>query len=469
MRRLRIFALPALTLWFAACSEDRTADGPPNRVTLGQRCAEPSACSVGVCSFGFCRKPCAGEGECGGEICLSDGRQSGCRLPEERSCALSSECGEGLVCAGGSSCKVPCTSSSGCALDSQSCEQGGCTPIGSDAGTTDGGTDGGAIDAGADQSSADGGRLLCDGAPCVPTLLCSRGDNGPLVGTPNGLATDGTFVVANIDGALHGCRLNGTRQPTGYNGIRNPRFDSVTTGYRLGPVEFVVQDGYLYYVEGDAFPPQGVRVSLGIESFEFTVGPNLDGSNSGGPYSLAIADNKLYFTYAERGEIRRANLDGSSLEVLASGEARPTVIASDGVRLVWANDTRPASENCSVITASADGSGRSEITALRGRCAERLRVDENFVYVEYHEPVDSPESKVYRCRADGSELTDLAAPGGLLVLDGPYVYLQAANGVVRMPRGGGPKTLVHEHAGIAIAPTRFYFLNDEGIAFIPAQ
>jgi hypothetical protein len=46
------------------------------------------------------------------------------------------------------------------------------------------------------------------------------------------------------------------------------------------------------------------------------------------------------------------------------------------------------------------------------------------------------------------------------------------DGVSRMPRGGGPKTVVHDGAGIAIDRDRFYFQTGsgpEGIAYIPAQ
>ena len=248
-------------------------------------------------------------------------------------------------------------------------------------------------------------------------------------------------------------------------------------GYRSGPAEFTVKDGYLYCV-GRWPILQFHRAPFdGPAGAVETLAPNLDEWNhadADGPYSFALAGSTAYVTYPERGEIRRVNIDGSSLQQIVSGEARPTMIASDGTRLVWANDTRTSPESCSVVTASVDGSNRQELTALRGRCVERLRIDENFVYFQYHEPADTSvpgKDKVYRCRTDGSELTELEA-AALLALDGPYVYVTTLDGVSRMPRGGGPKTVVHDGAGIAIDRDRFYFQTGsgpEGIAYIPAQ
>lgn len=462
MPRLLTLVLPALAVLLPACSEDRT-ETPSHRVTLGQRCAQPSECTSGTCSFGLCRKPCNGDGECAGDLCFSDGRQSGCRLPEERACARAADCGDGLVCAGDSSCRVGCTASAGCALASQSCEQGGCTPQAGDAGTADAGhpdssrADTGTTDARANQAS-DGGRLLCDGAPCVPTMLCE------IVGPPGELATDGEYFATEVGGALRVCRRDGSTEQL-WTTFASSQYDD-----KMLPSEIIVASGYAYY-RGDAPYPQICRVPLDARAADLNseqvLSLNTSGSEVQEAGSLAILGDALYITYPVLGEIARSNLDGTGRQVLVTGEVHPMAIASDGARLIWANDTRPDSAQCSVVTAALDGSDRRELTALRGRCLTRIRADRDFLFFQQSNP-----PKTMRSRADGSEHTDLDART-VLALHGPHVYLSNGNtGVDRMPRAGGPRTRVHDGIGIAIDGARFYFRQmdaPEGVAYIPAQ
>jgi hypothetical protein len=83
---------------------------------IGEGCLLNSDCQEPwVCGLDRCRRQCTDSRDCAaGLLCLAIGTEGGvCQLPEEASCALTSECTSGLVCRFGT-CTTECVTDRDC-------------------------------------------------------------------------------------------------------------------------------------------------------------------------------------------------------------------------------------------------------------------------------------------------------------------------------------------------------------------
>lgn len=118
--KLAVAVVLAATL--GACGEDRG--------TVGLQCERNSQCQAPlVCRLTRCRNECATARDCpAGSLCVVDGQGIGsCRLPDEDTCVLTSECPEGLVCENGQ-CTNECAADRDCPVGAV-CEGTGCVDL----------------------------------------------------------------------------------------------------------------------------------------------------------------------------------------------------------------------------------------------------------------------------------------------------------------------------------------------------
>ncbi len=125
-----------------------------------------------LCVYGVCRTPCTSDAQCEalvpGSVCLPGADGSGCRLPQEGSCATTG-CNGGLICASDGTCRAPCSNE--CWLQGLSCAGGICTGQATGAGGGGGSPPDGAICA-----QGPGGFGGAPAGPCDPaSLWCSIG------------------------------------------------------------------------------------------------------------------------------------------------------------------------------------------------------------------------------------------------------------------------------------------------------
>jgi hypothetical protein len=110
MRRLvRGGVAVALLLAGVGCEREMLRIG--EQCSLNTDCAAPLACRLGRC-----RRQCVDSRDCGAGLrCLLVERDVGgaCQLPEEATCALTSDCTDGLVCQFGT-CTTACVEDRDC-------------------------------------------------------------------------------------------------------------------------------------------------------------------------------------------------------------------------------------------------------------------------------------------------------------------------------------------------------------------
>jgi hypothetical protein len=89
------------------------------RLNIGAECAINTDCSDPfICGFARCRRQCEESRDCGAGLrCLPVGPAVGgsCQLPEERTCALDSDCTSPLVCRFGT-CTTACVEDRDCVV-----------------------------------------------------------------------------------------------------------------------------------------------------------------------------------------------------------------------------------------------------------------------------------------------------------------------------------------------------------------
>ncbi len=118
MRGDILLAVALASAFAASCVARRSGVG--SECEINSECATPL-----VCRLGHCRVECATSEDCSlGTSCVLDPDAIGaCQLSDERSCALASDCPEGLVCRF-SQCTNACMTDRDC-LGGARCEQEG--------------------------------------------------------------------------------------------------------------------------------------------------------------------------------------------------------------------------------------------------------------------------------------------------------------------------------------------------------
>ena len=130
--------------------------------------------------------------------------------------------------------------------------------------------------------------------------------------------------------------------------------------------------------------------------------------------TVDVADSKVYWTEMEQqdGRIQRANLDGSSVQNVATGLAEPTSLAVAGGKIYW---TERTTENAGKLQhANLDGTN-SEVLETLSIAPTSIAVDPvpNSLYLTL------PSGEIHRRNLDGSGdqsiVTNLGSPGSIVL------------------------------------------------------
>ena len=130
--------------------------------------------------------------------------------------------------------------------------------------------------------------------------------------------------------------------------------------------------------------------------------------------TLDVADSKVYWTETEQqdGRIQRANLDGSSVQNVATGLAEPTSLAVAGGKIYW---TERTTENAGKLQhANLDGTN-SEVLETLSIAPTSIAVDPvpNSLYLTL------PSGEIHRRNLDGSGdqpvVTNLGSPSNIVL------------------------------------------------------
>lgn len=147
---------------------------------LAQTCLVNSDCSAPlVCAFEACHTECESSRDCeAGARCVAAARPyKVCQLEEERACARTSDCAEGLVCGIDGECRDRCLTDNDCVED-QRCVSGTCADTNelNDAGRLEPapGKEQGAEGSPCVYVSDCSGALLCRGQACLPQCKADR-------------------------------------------------------------------------------------------------------------------------------------------------------------------------------------------------------------------------------------------------------------------------------------------------------
>ena len=181
--------------------------------------------------------------------------------------------------------------------------------------------------------------------------------------TPRGIAADATgifwVVQANPQATLLHAKIDGssvsilTSQPAFAEEIALDAAHVYMTGPTAGVVTVVNKNG------------------TGLTSLV----------TSGKPLGLAVDATHVYWTDADAGTIARVDKASGSIEVLATGQARPTRIAVDADSVYWTNEGDQA---CVAVTGSvmkqAKSGGPAMVVAEKQRCARGIAVDGQYAY-----------------------------------------------------------------------------------------
>jgi hypothetical protein len=126
--------LVAFGLALVACSKENNVDQSRTVFGVGQKCggAVEAACGDStVCVLGYCRTPCAHDGECDADAACIGDAEFGCSLAFELGCSSSQPCDEPLGCDPNGSvgvCRNVCESDDECALPNYACVDDVCVP-----------------------------------------------------------------------------------------------------------------------------------------------------------------------------------------------------------------------------------------------------------------------------------------------------------------------------------------------------
>jgi formylglycine-generating enzyme required for sulfatase activity len=154
---------------------------------LGEACdaaAGDGFCGGGVCVAGRCRERCATDAECKGSICLTEkvgeAARGGCRFEGDSACSEPADCSNALLtCALDATCRIACSNSTPCPRNDQLCIEGSCfgkLEQGADAWSCDGRSQGEWGCEGASLQQCDvGGLGWVDTETCESAALCQVG------------------------------------------------------------------------------------------------------------------------------------------------------------------------------------------------------------------------------------------------------------------------------------------------------
>jgi hypothetical protein len=160
--RVRATLALALTLLAYQGGCGSTVDEEIALATLSQDCLVNSDCSSPlVCAFEACHAECVSSRDCeAGARCVAAARPyKVCQLEEERACARTADCAEGLVCGVDGECRDQCLTENDC-VESQLCVSGTCA-------------DREELDEDMQLEPAPGVMSGSEGAPCVYVSDCS--------------------------------------------------------------------------------------------------------------------------------------------------------------------------------------------------------------------------------------------------------------------------------------------------------
>jgi hypothetical protein len=229
------------------------------------------------------------------------------------------------------------------------------------------------------------------------------------------IQTDGTnsITVANLDSRLRGLAINPSSQELFWSNVElgatiqraaadNPVPQTIVSAGLRFPIDLSIDEsgGRLYWID---------RITETIESIAF------DGSDrrvdvngvQGAAMDVDAVNGKIYFEHrlsADRGEIRRANLDGTGLETIVSDVPTATSLVVDASRetIFWTSWAGLANGgDAGIYKVDSGGSEFEEIFAV-GSGLRGLAVDSMNGVLYFGQEVTTNRNNIYRIAIDGS-------------------------------------------------------------------
>ncbi|MGE0788629.1 MAG: RCC1 domain-containing protein [Sandaracinaceae bacterium] len=185
----------------AVCVRDESGIGAC-RLDDEATCALDSECAAPLrCINAACTEECAVDSDCtSGASCVGEPGARGCVDNATAECFQSSDCGAGLRCAVDGRCRPPCREARDCDFG-QVCVDGDCVVRPRDAGV---GLDGGAADAGgADAATADAGTS--DGGISDAGVPCTMGSDCTAPHVTSAACPAGACVIAACESGYDDC------------------------------------------------------------------------------------------------------------------------------------------------------------------------------------------------------------------------------------------------------------------------
>lgn len=178
---------------------------------------------------------------------------------------------------------------------------------------------------------------------------------------PAGIALDldggRIYWVEMFGGRVARANLDGTGVQTLVSGVTQP--------FRIA---LDLAGGRMYWTEGPAMP------RIRRANLDGTVVTTIVSTGLSNPRGIAIdvAGDRIYWADFDLGEIRRAGLDGSTVEVVIAGQSFPTGLTIDAAhgKVYWTDLATPA-----LWRANLDGSAIEMLAATVGANPREIAVD----------------------------------------------------------------------------------------------
>lgn len=168
---------------------------------------------------------------------------------------------------------------------------------------------------------------------------------------------------------------------------------------------------------------------------------------------MTADDSHLYWT-TTTGFVKRGDLDGKNVVVLASNQNYPDDIVVNATHVYWTTAVQLNRGTSSIMRCDLDG---GNLTTIRLGDAHRLTLSGTNAFW-------SGDALIWQSSLDGTNPKNIAAGSAeLMVADDSYVYwldLNAAiRGISKAPIAGGPKSLVAvvPLAGLAMDDKFLYY------------
>jgi len=217
---------------------------------------------------------------------------------------------------------------------------------------------------------------------------------------------------------------------------------------------------HLYWTNFGAFPNTGTIGEANVDGTGVTT--IVSGQN--GPLGVAVGASYIYWADRNNGTVMQANLDGTGVTTLVSGQSFPDAVAVSASHIYWTTLTGSASG--SIMQANLDGTGVTTLVAgLTGLGG--VAVDGSHIYW-----IDAIDGTIMRANLDGTGVTTLVSSQNApqwVAVDSSSIYWSDAGttgGTIMRANldGTGVTTLVagqNAPEGVAVDSNRVFWVDGD--------